>query len=115
MSAACLLNIPPAPPTGLFLDFCDFSMYNRRQANNLDCPVTHEEDEEERERFKCDVILPSIARRAQTRKDMEIFFAVIDEHAATIEQMEENVAKPRKREEDSSAAAVAKGAESKEQ
>lgn len=88
-SETCLNNIPPAPSTGLYLDYVDFSNYNRRQKRHLR-PVTHTDVEEVREKFKNEFIFPSIARRNETREDMRKFFAVVDQYASSWTQMVEN-------------------------
>lgn len=86
LDATCLLNIPPAPAVGLFLDYCNFGNYNARQ-EQLARPVDVVELEDERERFKTDVIFPSIARRAQSEDDMKIFFETVDRHSSSLEDM----------------------------
>ncbi len=88
-ASTCLTNVPPAPSTGLYLDYVDFSNYNRRQKRHSR-PVTHTDVEEVREKFKNEVIFPSIASREETREDMRKYFAVVREHASNWKQMLEN-------------------------
>ncbi len=88
-----LLNIPPAPAVGLFLDHCGFTTYNRKmEPGRL---VTHEEDEGERERFKLEHILPSIARRTRENSDMETFFQCVEKHAPSLHEMKMSASRPR--------------------
>lgn len=86
-SKTLMVNCPPAPAVGLFLDFCAFGSYNDRYHDHLKTPVSFEPLREERERFKKDVIFPSIARRALDGNDMDIFFQTIDRHAPSFEVM----------------------------
>ena len=88
-----LLNVPPAPAIGLFLDHCGFESYNRKL--EADKWVTHTQCEVEREQFKLDHILPSIARRTRENSDTELFFRCVDRHASSLEAMKASVSTPR--------------------
>lgn len=77
----CLLNIPPAPATGLFLDYCDFSNYNRKFSSESKLPISHLRVEDGREKFKREIIIPSIVSRTKTYNDMDLFFETAQRHA----------------------------------
>lgn len=73
-----LINIPPAPSVGLFLDCCHFDWYNKRHRNVLPERISVSDFEEDRERFKLKYILPSIARRAAEEDSMGIYFRTVE-------------------------------------
>lgn len=78
-----LTNVPPAPAVGLFLDCCQFGWYNER--HKLDVPLNVHEFEKERELFKSDVILPSIADSFADGEQLRIFFQTVADHPVQLE------------------------------
>lgn len=75
-----LINVPPAPALGLFLDCCRFGWYNERQKKALPEPLNMNEFESARHDFKLAEILPSIARRFSEEDALEIYFNTVDMH-----------------------------------
>lgn len=87
LSRGYLINIPPAPAVGLFLDYCSFEWYNERHHERLPRPVCLRAHDKQRETFKQDYVLPSIARRANQEDMMAIFFQTVERHAPTFPHM----------------------------
>lgn len=75
-----LINIPPAPPEGLFLNKLHFLGYNKRFEDKLDAPIETESFEEAREKFKAQFIYPSILRRFTEDEGLRIFFDTVESH-----------------------------------
>jgi hypothetical protein len=78
-----LVNVPPAPAVGLFLDGVFFDAYNKRYEEKLTAPVELDSVKEARESFKLDQIFPSIARLYAEENSIDIFFQTIANHLPT--------------------------------
>lgn len=72
-----LVNVPPAPAQGLFLDCCRFGWYNERQGDALPEPLDMNVFAEQREHFKMSYLLPSISKRFQEENSFEEFFNTV--------------------------------------
>lgn len=79
-SQQVLIDVPPAPAIGLFLDCCRFESYNERHKMSLDQPLILDEFEQAREEFKMRYIIPSIARRSMEEDALEIYFKTAEAH-----------------------------------
>lgn len=75
-----LINVPPAPAVGLFLDCCHFKWYNERHKAALPEPLSFSNCDSAREMFKHGQIFPSIARRAVEEDALEIYFRTVNKH-----------------------------------
>lgn len=75
-----LINIPPAPAVGLFLDCCHFAWYNERHKAVLPHSLSFSSLNSVRENFKQEHIFPSIARRAVSEAALDIFFRTAELH-----------------------------------
>lgn len=75
-----LINVPPAPAVGLFLDCCHFRWYNERHKERLPEPLSLHSFESAREKFKHEHIFPSIARRAAEDDALEAYFRTAEKH-----------------------------------
>lgn len=80
-----LVNVPPVPPQGLFLDCCRFGWYNERQGEALSEPLDMNAFDEERERFKMSYLLPSISKRFRDENSFEDFFNTVKAHPVRFE------------------------------
>lgn len=80
-----LINVPPAPPQGLFLDCCRFGWYNERQEDALPEPLDMNAFAEQREHFKISYLLPSISKRFQEDDSFEEFFKTAKLHPVQFE------------------------------
>lgn len=72
-----LVNIPPAPAVGLFLNSVDYDAYNQRHKDSLMMPIRVEALCDDLEDFKRRVIYPSVLRREHDGDEMEIFFETV--------------------------------------
>ncbi|KAI0561132.1 tRNA pseudouridine synthase [Gracilaria domingensis] len=77
------INIPPAPAAGLFLNSCYFDWYNRRHGSALEQPLSLAQFDQQRELFKEQFILPSIAKREVEEDTMGVYFRTIEAHPTT--------------------------------
>lgn len=75
-----LINVPPAPAAGLFLDCCHFKWYNERHKAALPEPLSFSGFASAREMFKQEKIFPSIARRSAEEKALEVYFHTVNRH-----------------------------------
>lgn len=75
-----LINIPPAPALGLFLDCVHFGWYNERHRDRLPQPLSLAPFESARELFKMEQILPVIAKRFNEEEDLQVFFKTAADH-----------------------------------
>lgn len=78
-----IINIPPAPAEGLFLDCCLFSTYNERFAKFLKEPLDVASFEVEREQFKHDYIFPSLAQRFSETDVLTKYHYTTSKHPVT--------------------------------
>lgn len=78
-----LINIPPAPAVGLFLDCCHFGWYNEKHKAALPEPLTFAQCDYTREQFKTAQIFPSIARAAADEEALAIYFRTVEAHPVT--------------------------------
>ena len=76
LSKSCLIDVPPVPTIGLFLDLCNFGWYNEQYGNHLAEPVSCASFKDELETFKRNIILPSIAEQSLADRSMNIYFEV---------------------------------------
>lgn len=75
-----LINVPPAPAEGLFLDSCHFDWYNERHKEFLKEAVTMSDYNTAREKFKLDRILPSVMRRFASEQVLLKYFHTVQAH-----------------------------------
>lgn len=75
-----LINIPPAPAVGLFLDCCRFKWYNERHKGVLPEPLSFDSFHDDREEFKKERIYPSITRRALSEDALGAYFRTVEAH-----------------------------------
>lgn len=80
-----LINIPPAPAVGLFLDCCLFDAYNSKYKQFLPEPLKVDDYRLQREDFKRKFILPSIAQREKEEDALEVFFRTVEAHPVQFE------------------------------
>lgn len=75
-----LINVPPAPGSGLFLDSCHFDWYNERHEKSLLKPISTIKFDHERSWFKKQFLLPSIARRMTDDGLLDIYWETVNKH-----------------------------------
>lgn len=78
-----LINVPPAPAEGLFLDSCHFDWYNERHKMFLKEAVTMSDYDTPREKFKHEYIMPSVARRFASEQPLLKYLYTIQAHPVT--------------------------------
>lgn len=80
-----LLDVPPVPSHGLFLDCCRFGWYNERHGSALPEPLDMSLFDGDRERFKTSCLLPSISKRFQDDNLFEDYFSTVNLHPVRFE------------------------------
>lgn len=85
-SRSLLINVAPAPPCSLFLDSCLFNGYNQRHVENLGAPFMVSDFDDQREAFKFEHILPSIARRSVEEDSLQAYFNTVEVHPPRFDQ-----------------------------